>query len=88
MQEAWSTGELARLRPLMTPEMLSYFSEELTRLDEMSFSPEKEELAKQTKAELGQLAISAIVKSQFRAKHEGIVKKIVAQQVRPTTAHR
>jgi predicted lipid-binding transport protein (Tim44 family) len=31
VQEAWSTGELARLRPLMTPEMLSYFSEELTR---------------------------------------------------------
>jgi predicted lipid-binding transport protein (Tim44 family) len=31
VQEAWSTGELPRLRPLMTPEMLSYFSEELTR---------------------------------------------------------
>jgi predicted lipid-binding transport protein (Tim44 family) len=31
VQEAWSIGELARLRPLMTPEMLSYFSEELTR---------------------------------------------------------
>jgi predicted lipid-binding transport protein (Tim44 family) len=31
VQEAWSTGELGRLRPLMTPEMLSYFSEELTR---------------------------------------------------------
>jgi len=31
VQEAWSTGDLARLRPLMTPEMLSYFSEELTR---------------------------------------------------------
>ena len=31
VQEAWSTGELAGLRPLMTPEMLSYFSEELTR---------------------------------------------------------
>ena len=31
IQEAWSAGDLARLRPLMTPEMLSYFSEELTR---------------------------------------------------------
>jgi predicted lipid-binding transport protein (Tim44 family) len=31
VQEAWSEGDLARLRPLMTPEMLSYFSEELTR---------------------------------------------------------
>jgi predicted lipid-binding transport protein (Tim44 family) len=31
VQEAWSAGELGRLRPLMTPEMLSYFSEELTR---------------------------------------------------------
>jgi predicted lipid-binding transport protein (Tim44 family) len=31
VQEAWSRGDLARLRPLMTPEMLSYFSEELTR---------------------------------------------------------
>ena len=25
VQEAWSTGDLARLRPLLTPEMLSYF---------------------------------------------------------------
>ena len=31
VQEAWSAGDLARLRRLMTPEMLSYFSEELTR---------------------------------------------------------
>jgi predicted lipid-binding transport protein (Tim44 family) len=31
VQEAWGRGDLARLRPLMTPEMLSYFSEELTR---------------------------------------------------------
>src|SRR5437764_170446 len=31
VQEAWSAGELAPLRRLMTPEMLSYFSEELTR---------------------------------------------------------
>ena len=31
VQEAWSTGDLAQLRRLMTPEMLSYFSEELTR---------------------------------------------------------
>jgi hypothetical protein len=31
VQEAWSRGDLARLRTLMTPEMLSYFSEELTR---------------------------------------------------------
>ena len=31
VQEAWSAGDLAQLRPLMTPEMLSYFSEELTR---------------------------------------------------------
>jgi predicted lipid-binding transport protein (Tim44 family) len=31
VQEAWSRGDLPRLRQLMTPEMLSYFSEELTR---------------------------------------------------------
>jgi len=31
VQEAWSAGDLAALRRLMTPEMLSYFSEELTR---------------------------------------------------------
>jgi predicted lipid-binding transport protein (Tim44 family) len=29
--EAWSRGDLAQMRQLMTPEMLSYFSEELTR---------------------------------------------------------
>jgi predicted lipid-binding transport protein (Tim44 family) len=31
VQEAWSAGDLGALRRLMTPEMLSYFSEELTR---------------------------------------------------------
>ena len=31
VQEAWSAGDLGQLRQLMTPEMLSYFSEELTR---------------------------------------------------------
>ena len=31
IQEAWSEGDLARLRHPMTPEMLGYFSEELTR---------------------------------------------------------
>jgi len=31
VQEAWGNSDLGRLRPLMTPEMLSYFSEELTR---------------------------------------------------------
>ena len=31
VQEAWSASDLAALRRLMTPEMLSYFSEELTR---------------------------------------------------------
>jgi len=31
VQEAWGHGDLGRLRQLMTPEMLSYFSEELTR---------------------------------------------------------
>ena len=31
VQEAWGKADLSRLRPLMTPEMLSYFSEELTR---------------------------------------------------------
>jgi predicted lipid-binding transport protein (Tim44 family) len=31
VQEAWSVGDLGRLRRLMTPEMLGYFSEELTR---------------------------------------------------------
>jgi predicted lipid-binding transport protein (Tim44 family) len=31
VQDAWSAGDLGRLRRLMTPEMLSYFSEELTR---------------------------------------------------------
>jgi predicted lipid-binding transport protein (Tim44 family) len=31
VQEAWGRGDLAQMRQLMTPEMLSYFSEELTR---------------------------------------------------------
>ncbi len=31
VQEAWSAGDLDRLRRLTTPEMLNYFSEELTR---------------------------------------------------------
>jgi predicted lipid-binding transport protein (Tim44 family) len=31
VQEAWSAADLGRLRPLMTPEMLGYFSEELSR---------------------------------------------------------
>jgi len=31
VQKAWSDGDLGRLRGLMTPEMLGYFSEELTR---------------------------------------------------------
>jgi predicted lipid-binding transport protein (Tim44 family) len=31
VQEAWARGDLGRMRQLMTPEMLSYFSEELTR---------------------------------------------------------
>jgi len=31
VQEAWSAGDLGQLRRLMTPEMLSYFLEELTR---------------------------------------------------------
>ena len=31
VQEAWSVGDLGRLRRLMTPEMLGYFAEELTR---------------------------------------------------------
>ncbi len=31
VQKAWSGSDLGRLRQLMTPEMLSYFSEELTR---------------------------------------------------------
>jgi predicted lipid-binding transport protein (Tim44 family) len=31
VQEAWSNGDLARMRQLMTPEMVGYFSEELTK---------------------------------------------------------
>ena len=31
VQKAWSAGDLGHLRRLMTPEMLGYFSEELTR---------------------------------------------------------
>ncbi|HVC56627.1 MAG TPA: TIM44-like domain-containing protein [Stellaceae bacterium] len=31
VQEAWGRSDLGRMRALMTPEMLSYFSEELTR---------------------------------------------------------
>jgi predicted lipid-binding transport protein (Tim44 family) len=31
IQEAWSRGDLGRMRQLMTPEMLGYFSEELSR---------------------------------------------------------
>jgi predicted lipid-binding transport protein (Tim44 family) len=31
VQEAWSRGDLGRMQQLMTPEMVGYFSEELTR---------------------------------------------------------
>jgi predicted lipid-binding transport protein (Tim44 family) len=31
VQDAWSRGDLAQMRRLMTPEMLGYFSEELTK---------------------------------------------------------
>ncbi len=31
VQEAWLNGDLARMRQLMTPEMVGYFSEELTK---------------------------------------------------------
>jgi predicted lipid-binding transport protein (Tim44 family) len=31
IQDAWSAGDLARMRGLMTPEMLSHFSQELSR---------------------------------------------------------
>src|SRR6185437_10067417 len=31
VQEAWSHGDLGQMRRLMTPEMLGYFSEELTK---------------------------------------------------------
>ena len=31
VQEAWSRSDLVRMRQLMTPEMVGYFSEELTR---------------------------------------------------------
>lgn len=31
VQEAWGRGDLGQMRQLMTPEMLSYFSQELTR---------------------------------------------------------
>ena len=31
VQEAWGRGDLGKMRQVMTPEMLSYFSEELTR---------------------------------------------------------
>ena len=31
IQEAWSRADLGRMRQLMTPEMLGYFSEELSR---------------------------------------------------------
>jgi hypothetical protein len=48
----------------------------------MPFSSEKEELLKQTKVDMGQLSISAVVKAQFRTKHDGIAKKILSQQVR------
>jgi len=31
VQEAWANSDLARMRQLMTPEMVGYFSEELTK---------------------------------------------------------
>jgi predicted lipid-binding transport protein (Tim44 family) len=31
VQEAWGRGDLGQMRQLMTPEMLSYFSQEMTR---------------------------------------------------------
>ncbi len=57
------------------------FVGELGRLEQMPFSPQMEEMAKQCKSSLDQLQVSALDKSRFRARYEGIAKKILAQQV-------
>jgi alanyl-tRNA synthetase len=57
------------------------FAGEFGRLEQMPFSAEKEEMAKQCKSTLDQLQVSALDKSRFRVRYEGIAKKILAQQV-------
>jgi alanyl-tRNA synthetase len=57
------------------------FAAVLDRLEQMAFSPEKEEEVKQCKTTLNQLQVSALDKSRFRARHEAIARKILAQQV-------
>lgn len=52
----------------------------LRQLERMSFSPEKEELAKDIQSELANLTISTLVKKTFLKRLEGITKDMVKQQ--------
>jgi alanyl-tRNA synthetase len=58
----------------------SDFEEELTRLEKLKFSPEKEAEAKKLQVQLNQLTISAITKTRFRDCFAKISKSILDEQ--------
>ncbi|PVI03680.1 hypothetical protein DM02DRAFT_520160 [Periconia macrospinosa] len=56
------------------------FKEQLTRLENLKFSPEKEAEAKKIQVELNQLTISAITKAQLRDRFAKVQKSILDEQ--------
>ncbi|KAF1968968.1 alanyl-tRNA synthetase [Bimuria novae-zelandiae CBS 107.79] len=58
----------------------SSFEEQLARLENLPFSPEKEAEAKKTQTELNQLTISALTKNAFRERFAKIQKSILDEQ--------
>lgn len=56
------------------------FSERLSRLENMSHGPEKEQEVKETQSDLNQLSISAITKQKFRDQFAKIVKQQLDEQ--------
>ncbi|KAF2278103.1 alanyl-tRNA synthetase-like protein [Westerdykella ornata] len=62
------------------------FEQELSRLERMSFSPEKEAEAKKLQVQLNQLSISAITKARFRDRFAAISKGILDEQKKAAKA--
>jgi alanyl-tRNA synthetase len=58
----------------------SDFDAQITHLEKMKFSPEKEAEAKKMNTELNQLTISALTKNQFRERFAKIQKSILDEQ--------
>lgn len=56
------------------------FESQLSRLEKLPFSPEKEAEAKKMQTELNQLTISALTKNQFRERFAKIQKSILDEQ--------